>query len=242
MDFPPSPPVLYLEDDDDHEQMQYPELSRSFIPSVTSTEAMHRSQKKRKFANSNTAPNPSAIYWPKRNRVDPFDQRLTAYPREPGSEPETIILDPDEYVIEEPDTHSFRAFDWTTEPRRTTAPIRPKPIFPGTTIVDAPTSTSHLVQYAAERTERLFRASMNTPTDKNHFQQRKMTAAPMGQPPPPPTPLSLPLPTPASLLVRPPAKRGRPLKSSRISHVSHPVLPFLSTWDRFFRRRFVATG
>lgn len=217
MDYPPSPPVLYLEDDNDHEQGQYPGMSRSFIPCVTSTEVVHRVQKKRKLTNPNLMTNPSTVQWPKRNRIDPFDQRLAAYSHEPGSEPEPIILDPDDYVIEEPDTHSFRAFDWTIEPRRISIPVRPKPIFPGTTIVDAPMSLANTVHHATDRAERVFRSPMNNTTGNGRLPQRKLFNGPATQPPA--SPLPLPLPTPTTLLVRPATKRGRPLKASRIARV-----------------------
>ena len=218
MNSPSSPPVLYVEDDDDddNEQNQHFGTNTSF-PTALSSNDMNSSRNKRKLTHGNVRINPSVVNWSKRQRNDHYQQATTQHLIDNDTDLEPILLDPDEYIIEEPDTQSFCSFDWTIQPT-------PPPIIP-TRIPSSPMQTTSRVSTKPtsngnNSTKRSLDnpkvIPVSTPNNKSFQQQSKPAAIPASRPSL--APLSLPLPKPTSSLVRPNVQRGRPLKNSRIPH------------------------
>ena len=108
-------------------------------------------------------------------------------------EPESILLDPDDYVIETSDAQAYRAFDWTLED--------PSPcvVLPATLNVSA-RNTVHTMARPLNQPNAIAR------TNAVHQQQRKRQI------------VSEERPTPSSF-TRPSVRRGRPSKNSRLSHI-----------------------
>jgi len=215
-----SPPVLYLgddDDDDDNEQNQYFETNMSVAKASSSTD-MNSPRKKRKLTNANVRVNQSIVNWSKRQRNDHYQQRLSQNFIEPDLDSEPILLDPNEYIIEEPDTQLYRSFDWTIESR----PPPPLPLIqtklssnPIQTISRVSTVTTSNVNNVVKRpVDKPDLISVTNFNDKFIQQKRK----PITVPPPRHSTalLPLPLPKPTSSIVRPNVLRGRPVKNSRI--------------------------
>ncbi|CAF3617558.1 unnamed protein product, partial [Rotaria sp. Silwood1] len=222
MDSSSSPPVLYLGDDDDdddnnyHRQNSYVETNMSLMKTSSSND-MNISRKKRKVTNTNVRINPSIVNWSKRQRNDHNQQQTSRNFIDSDPDPEPILLDPDEYIIEEPDPPAFCSFDWTIQPPPP-PPLLPTKIssnHPIQTISRSSTkSTSNMnniVQRSIDRVD---------DTNANHQfiqQPRKPITIPVQQPSS--TALaSLPFSKPTTSFFRPNVQRGRPVKNSRISY------------------------
>jgi hypothetical protein len=213
-----SPPVLYLGDDDDDEieQNQYFETNRSLVTASSSND-MNISRKKRKLTNENVRINPSIATWSKRQRNDHYQQQISQNFIDNDPDPEPILLDPDEYIIEEPDPQSFRSFDWTIQP--TLPPIIPTkiPSSPMKTLSRVSTiPTSNVNNITKRSLDNPKAIPVPIPNDKFIQQQKRTT--PIQPPRPSLAHMPLPLPKPASSIVRQNTQRGRPLKNSRIPH------------------------
>ncbi|CAF1104089.1 unnamed protein product [Rotaria sordida] len=236
MNFSSSPPVLYLGDDDDdnnhNKQNSYVETNMSLVKTSSSSSSsndMNMSHKKRKLTNTNVRINPSIVNWSKRQRNDHYQQQTSRNFIDTDPDPEPILLDPDEYIIEEPDPPTFCSFDWTIQPP-------PPPLLPtkissnhpiqtvsrGSTISNS--NMNHIVQRSIDKLDN---------TNSNHQfiqqqqqQQRKPIAIPVQQQPSLAL-VSLPLPKPTTSFFRANVQRGRPVKNSRISYTqsTSPPLP-----------------
>lgn len=261
MNFPSSPSVFLIDDDHEDDHRQYFHGSRNFShqPS-TSYEMISRAEKKRKLTNQHQ-PSPMLIphgQGPKRARNHPFDQGQMerSHSIQSGTEFEPILLDPEEYVIEEPETHSFHAFDWTLDQRRAATamhsvpprkaplvPLLPPPPIQNLNTIDLRT-TANLSRNSIERNEIRRQSSPIEQTlsqqaqAQQQQQQRRILLIPAGLPPTPTIPL--PLPKPTATLSRQPPKRGRPAKIGR-THRSLDVSQnkFLSYQKMPFFRDFI---
>ncbi|CAF1667282.1 unnamed protein product [Rotaria magnacalcarata] len=244
MDSPSSPLVLYLGDDDDdndnnynyHRQNSYVETNMS-LSKVSSSSNMNNRRKKRKLTNTDVRVDPSVANWSKRQRNDHCQQQQSSRNFiDADSDPEPILLDPDEYIIEEPDPPQFCSFDWTIEQqpqpkpqtpiqsrRRPLPPLLPSHSIQATRISTTANSTmNNSVQRSFAKPD-----SVPITNSANHFVQppRKTIATPITKPSQ--TFSSLSLPKPATSFCRPNVQRGRPVKNSRISYTNStsPSLP-----------------
>jgi len=230
-----SPPVLYLgddDDDDDNGQNQYFERNMS-LPKASSSTDMNSPRKKRKLTNANVRVNQSIVNWSKRQRNDHYQQRLSQNFIEPDLDSEPILLDPNEYIIEEPDTQLYSSFDWTIEPQPPRPPRPPPPPPPPLIQTKLSSNPIHTISRVATVTNSNVNNVMKRPVDKpdpilvtnlnDKLIQQKRKSIPVPPPPPPPrpsiAPLPLPLPKPTSSIARPNAQRGRPAKNSRIPNI-----------------------
>jgi hypothetical protein len=216
MDSSSSPPVLYLGDDDDdnnnngNEQNHYFETSMSLSQASSSSTDMNLPRKKRKLSNANVRVNTSIVNWSKRQRNDHYQQRLSQNSINSDVDSELILLDPNEYVIEKPDSHSYRSFDWTIQSEPTLTPTKltsnPIPKVPRVSM----TTPSNVVKRPIEKSNAI---SVTNSNDKFIQQQRKSVTMPSS----PLVPLPLPLPKSTSTFARPNnVQRGRPVKNSRV--------------------------
>lgn len=224
-----SPPVLYLEDDGDDDGNQIYQTSLS--------NDLRLPRKKRKLTNANVQINPSVFNWPKRQRNDDFHRQSSQTTMDSELDPEPILLDPDEYIIEEPDTtHSFCSFDWTIQPRTPPPPLLPPPPIPSLPArmysspiqkpSRIPSTPSMNVSFATKRhPDKLDPMPSNNNSHDRHVQQSRN---PISVPVPSATPphasrssmpvLPLPLPRPTASFAQPNTRRGRPIKNSRVSY------------------------
>jgi hypothetical protein len=208
MDRSSSPPILYLGDDDDDEQNHYFQTHMSL--SQASSSEMHLPQKKRKLSNANVCVNTSIVNWSKRQRNDHYQQRLS---QNSDLDSELILLDPNEYVIEEPDSQSYRSFDWTIQSQPPITPTK----FTSNPIQKVPRVPIATPSNATKRPiEKPHAISVSNLHDKFIPQQKKSVTIPSAPF------LPLPLPKPTSTFVRPNVQRGRPIKNSRVPH-TQPV-------------------
>ncbi|CAF4282687.1 unnamed protein product [Rotaria sp. Silwood2] len=229
MDSSSSPPVLYLGDDDDDDyddnnynrQNSYADTNIS-LTKTSSSNDMNTSRKKRKITNTNVRINPSIVNWSKRQRNDHYQQQTSRNFIDSDPDPEPILLDPDEYIIEEPDPPAFCSFDWSIQP--------PPPPLLSTKI-----SSNHPIQ-TVSRSSTVSTSNKNnivqrsidksdSTNSNNQFiqQQRKPIAIPVQQPSLALS--SLPLPKPTTSFFRPNVQRGRPVKNSRISYTKSTSPP-----------------
>ncbi|CAF1004895.1 unnamed protein product [Adineta ricciae] len=224
-----SPPVLYLEDDggdDDNQIYQTSLLNDLRLP-----------RKKRKLTNANVQINSSDFNLPKRQRNDDFHRQSSQTTMDSELDAEPILLDPDEYIIEEPDTaHSFCSFDWTIQPRTPPPPLLPPPSLPSlparmySSSIQTPSRLSSKpsmnATYATKRhPDKLDRMPNNNNSHDRHVQQSRN---PISMSVPPATPphtsrssvavLPLPLPKPTASFAQPNTRRGRPTKNSRVPY------------------------
>ncbi|CAF3603152.1 unnamed protein product [Adineta steineri] len=225
MDSPSSPPVLYLGDDDDDDN----------ISRASSSNDRRLPRKKRKLTNTNVHINTSVANWSKRQRNDYYQQQSTQHCSDSDSEP--ILIDPDEYIIEEPDTHSFRSFDWTIQNQPPKSPTPPPPVL-STKISSNPirrlsprvpnTPLTNVNHVGKRQIEKSHTTSVQNSNDKNIQQSRK----PISMPAPRPSlavltlPISKPPPPPLSP-IRSSTRRGRPVKNSRIPYAQSTSPPSL---------------
>ncbi|UJR31027.1 hypothetical protein I4U23_018536 [Adineta vaga] len=235
-----SPPVLYLDDDDDDDD---DDDGVDHIYRASSSNDMRLPRKKRKLTNTNVQINPSVVNWSKRQRNDHFHRQPSQNMIDAEFDPEPVLLDPEEYIIEEPDTHSFCSFDWTIQTRPPLPPPPPPPPPPllSTRIRSSPIqTTAHVssvpplnVNYATKRYVDKPDRIPNINSHERIIQQpRKPSIVPASaSTPPTPRPslsvLTLPLPKPTSSIARPNTRRGRPLKNSRVLHTKDTSPPSL---------------
>ena len=196
-----SPPLLYIEEDDETQHNQRHDSLPSCSRPSTSTD-MIMSHQKRKRTNDDIRVDQATV------------KRLRHHPQQPlvarsDAEPESIILDPDDYVIEISDAQAYRAFDWTVED--------PLPYAALPAIVDvSTTNTVNAIARPLNQTDAIPRPNLVTP------QQRKRHA---------PSRTSAPLTKPPSVLTQPSARRGRPSKNWRLAHI-HSVRSIASNTRR----------
>ena len=219
-----SPPILYLEDDDEVGQHQSTETSIPFRRDPPSTD-MNIGRKKRKLSNARVRINPTVVNWPKRHRNSHYQEQSSQNCILPDCDPEPIILDPDEYIIEDPDSHAFRSFDWTIQPQSTTS-LTTK--IPSNSIQAIPrisnTSTSNINNVTQCHINKPDRISATNSNNRSIQHQRELRVASGRQP----SSILLPLPVPrlTSSTARPNVLRGRPVKDSRASYTQSVGLKF----------------
>jgi hypothetical protein len=218
---PSSPPVLYLTDDDDNETEQnisYGSSSKTVIND-------NLPRKKRKLTNTNVRINQSIVNWSKRQRNDNYQQQPTTSKNLINHEPETIGINPDKYIFEEPESHSFHAFDWSTE-KRTPARMYSNPIqTPPRVPILPPPNVMNVVKHHLDQSDIGPLIPMTHQNDR-YMQQlsRKSISFPISSSSPPILPL--PLPTPTSSLIRPTAQRIQPGKNIQIPYTHSVSLNF----------------
>lgn len=214
-----SPPVLYLTDDDNDDD-NLAEQHLIFNNSLKTTINENLPHKKRKLPNNNAQINPSMIPWSKRQRNDHYlQQQQQQISRNLfNSEPETIVIDPDEPIIEESESHSFVAFDWTND-IRPSAPLPAPHLPPRPRIFSNPVQPIPRLAIPSQHTslmpiihqnDRYMQSTRNKP----------VMSFPIASNSSPPLPL--PLPTSTSAFTRPSLPRVQATKTIRIPY-THSV-------------------
>jgi hypothetical protein len=222
---PFSPPVLYLTDDDDDNET---EQNLPYASSFTSVINDNLPRKKRKYTNADVRINPSLVNWSKRQRNDYYRPPQPTH-NSHHHEPETVIISRDKYNLPNQESHSFHAFDWTTEPRTSTR-IYSNPIQPTTRVSIAPPppppNVMNVVKHHLDHSDTVPLIPITHQNDRYlQYPHRKSTNVLISATPPP-APLPLPLPTPTSSLVRPQAQRIQPGKNTRIPYTHAVSLNF----------------
>ncbi|CAF2402549.1 unnamed protein product [Rotaria sp. Silwood2] len=227
---PFSPPILYLTDDDNDDDSRI-DLSMPYGNSFEPAMNENLPHKKRKLPNTNAQIKPSTFSFSKKQRNDNYhhhrqqqqQQQLHIAKNFINHEPETIVIDSDESIHEQQESHSFFAFDWTSErptPTRTypnqiqTASRAPIP--PLNTVMNV---TKHHLD--PSDTVPLFPRILQ---NDRYIQQaqRKTINIPMSSPSS--SPLPLPLPTSTSAFTRPVAQRVQQGKVIRMPY-AHSIQP-----------------
>jgi hypothetical protein len=234
MESPFSPPVLYLTDDDDDDNET--EHNMSYDNSLRTVFTDNLTHQKRKFQNTNVCVNPSILNWSKRQRNDNYyqpqiPQHLVNY------EPDTEVINPNEYIHRETNPHQFHAFDWTTE-AQTPARIYPNPIqTTSRASVVPPPNMMNMAKHHLDQSDAISMIPIPHQNERYIQQpQRKLINIPIS--PASSSPLPLPLPSPTSSLIRPTAQRVQPGKNIRIPY-THPVsrdfylLSFFESYNLF---------
>ena len=215
MGSPSSPPVLYLTDDDNENEV---EQNIMYSGSLSTMNNDHLPRKKRKLTNTNVRVNSSIVNWSKRQRNDNYEipQNIINHERE------MLVIDSDEYNYEEQRSHSFRAFDWTNE-IPTSSRIHPNSFQPASRVSIVPPVS--IVKHHLDQSRPMPLISMTHQNDR-YIQPlpRKSVHIPINSPSP--SLLPLPLPTLTSTLVRPIAQRAVPGKNIRISYTHSVSLNF----------------
>jgi hypothetical protein len=216
---PFSPPVLYLTDDDDDNES---EPNMPYVSSYSSVVNDNLPGRKRRLPNTNVRTNPSAVNWSKRQRNDHYSQQQQQQQPIYNSihhTPERMVFNSDAYDFPDPKSHSFHAFDWTSEPRippRTYS--NPIQTTSRMAIVPAPT-VMNVVKHHLDQSDTV---PINPLSHSNgrYVQHSAKKPANISIPGTPPSPslLPLPLPTPTSSLVRPQAQRIYSEKNVRIPY------------------------
>jgi len=98
-----SPPILIIDDDDDDGDHIYERR-----PISSSFSEMTLPCKKRQLSNTNYSMNSSVVNHSKRQRT--------------FVDSDAILLDPNDYVVETPESNAFRSFDWTIQPSKSMIP------------------------------------------------------------------------------------------------------------------------
>jgi hypothetical protein len=221
MDSPSSPIVLYLGDDNDDNEQNQPFDSNVLLPRVSTSNDMNTSRNKRKLTNTNVCVNPSIANWSKRHRNDHNQQPSSYNFIDPDPDPEPILLDPDEYVIEELDPQSFRAFDWTIEPKpsqlpssllSTKKPSNPIPPISKAAIIPTYNAAKRPVDKPATI------SAIPNMNQKDNFIQHQGKAVNIPAPRPSLALLTMHLPKPTASINRQTSQRGRPVKNSRVPY------------------------
>jgi hypothetical protein len=218
-----SPPVLYLSDDDDDNEIEQHIPHAGSFASVTND---HLPRKKRKFTDTNVRINPSIVNWSKRQRNDHYQQRVSQNFIDSDLDSEPMLLDPNEYIIEEPDSQLYRSFDWTIQSRPSPSISTKISSNPIQTISRGSNATTSNVNNTLKRPiDKPDAISVTNAKEKFIQQQKKAIAMPPARPSL--ALLSLPLPKPTSSLMRSNAQRGRPVKNSRIPTTESVRLSFV---------------
>lgn len=214
-----SPPVLYLSDDSDDEDNNNNNTNDQNIrynSLLTRINNDSLPRKKRKLTDTNVRINPSIVNWSKRQRNDPAYQHYSIH-----HEPEPFSINPNEYNHHNQQSHSFQAFDWSTEPRgdprmysnpiQTSSSSSRLPIIPSSNVMN-------VVKQHLDQSD-----TISLPHQYDRYiqqSQRKSMHIPVSTAVPPP--LSLPLPTPTSSFIRPLAQRIQSGTNNRIAY-THSV-------------------
>ncbi|CAF0797332.1 unnamed protein product [Rotaria sp. Silwood1] len=234
MESPFSPPVLYLTDDDNDGDTQI-DLSMPYGNSFKTTMNENLPHKKRKLPNTNAHINPSMLNWSKRQRNDNYGYHHHHYQQQQqqqqlhmtkhfiNHDPETIVIDPDESINEQQESHSFFAFDWSSESPTSTRTYL-NPIQTASRVSMPPLNTvMNTTKHHLDPSETVPLFPRIHPNDRYLQQaQRKTINIPMSSSSSPPLPL--PLPTATSAFTRPTAQRVQPGKIIRIPY-AHSIPP-----------------
>ncbi len=227
-----SPPVLYLSDDDDDNDV---EQHMPYGHSLSGMMNDNLPRKKRKLTNANVRINPSIVNWSKRQRNDHYHRSHQIPQNLTNHEREVIVLNSNEYNLEEQESHSFHAFDWSSDARTSTRihqhPIQTLPrvsIIPRPLPLPPPSNVVNVVKHHLNYSDSVPLMPMSRQNDRYMQQsQRKLINVPKCTTPPQ-QPLPLPLPTQTSSIIRPTAQRVQPGKNLR-NPFSHSVsLSFIS--------------
>ena len=215
-----SPPILCLTDDEDDNTT---ELTVPYTNSYASVANDSLPRKKRRLPETDTRISSSIINWSKRQRNDHYARESTHY-NSILDKPDTIRFNSDAYHYTEPESHSFHAFDWTSETQ-----LAPKnysnsiPMTPRISLIPPPTTVMNVVKHHLDHSDPLPIISLPHQDDR-YVQQHSHTQS-MNFPPSrsPSIPISLPLPSPTSSLIRPLAQRQHSTKPPRLPSYSHAV-------------------
>ena len=211
-----SPLVLYLgddEDDNNNEQNSYFGINQT-IPRVSSSIGINSGHKKRKMPIQNAHPHSTVDNRFKRQRNDHYQQRPSSSAIDTDLDSELILLDPNEYIIEEPDSQPFRSFDWTIQPQPTSSQLIPTRIDANAAATRSRASAVNENNTARRSMDRVNTILRTNP--KERFVQQQ--PPPKSNTMPPPRPL-LPSSKPTVSCARSTTQRGRPTKNSRIPRV-----------------------
>lgn len=222
MDPSSSPIVLYLGDDDDDETGYNNEQNSYFgtnqmIPKISSSIEINSAHKKRRLPDHHVHVNPTSMDTrSKRQRNDHYQQRLIHPRTDVDLDSELILLDPNDYIIEEPDTQPFRSFDWTIQAQPPSSPLIPTRIPPNPPTAVTRTSiangNNNVVKHPLDKGNSVVR----TNSRERFGQQQQTKTTTMPAPRPSLALLSLSSSKPTSPCVRATTQRGRPTKSSRV--------------------------
>jgi hypothetical protein len=188
-----SPPVLYLTDDDDDDDNE-PEPNMPYVSSYASVVNDNLPRKKRRLSNANVRVNPSVVNWSKRQRNDHYSQQHQQPMYNPiHHPPETIVFNSDAYNFPDPKSHSFHAFDWTSEPQ---APPRTYSNHIQTTsrmaIVPPPPNAMNVVKHHLDQSDAVLTIPLSHSNDRYiQHPPRKSTNIPIPTTPPSPIPLEI---------------------------------------------------
>lgn len=224
-----SPPVLCLTDDDDD---SITELNVPYTSSYASVANNNLPRKKRRLPETDTRISSSIINWSKRQRNDHCSRESNHY-NTVLDKPDTIRYNSDAYPYTDPESHSFHAFDWTTEtpvlPKNYSNPIQ---MAPRISLIPPPSTVMNVVKHHLDHSDPM--PIIPLPHQDDRYAQHSHTQS-MNFPPSrsPSIPISLPLPSPTSSLVRSHTQRHHSTKPPRISTYSHSVSWKLSNLSPF---------
>lgn len=222
MDPSSSPPVLYLGDDDDDEDDRNNEQHSFFgthqlIPRISSSIEINSAHKKRRLPEHDFRISPPPMdHRSKRQRHDHYQQRFLPNTTTTDVEldSELILLDPNDYIIEEPDTQPFRSFDWTIQSEPPPSPVLP-PRIPSNHVTTVsrtlPTNGHNTAKRPMDKGDVIIRMNSN----ERFVQQPPIKSTTMSVPRPSLALLSVSSSKPTSPCMRVTSQRGRPAKSSR---------------------------
>lgn len=213
-----SPPIVCLTDDDDDNPT---ELSMPYTSSYASVANDSLPRKKRRLPETDTGISSTIINWSKRQRNDHYSHEPSPY-NSIFDKPQTRRYNNDLYHYGEPETHSFHAFDWTTDSQTSTKTYsNPIQTAPRIQIVPAPPTVMNIVKHHLDHSDAIPILPLSHQDDRyaqhSHKQSVNFPSSRSES-----IPISLPLPTPTSSIVRPQAQRHPSAKASRTSF-SHTV-------------------
>jgi len=231
-----SPPVLYLTDDDDDNET---EQNISYGSSLSSINNNNLPRKKRKLTNTNVRVNPSVVNWSKRQRNDHYQPQQITH-NSIQYEPEPMVIDISEYNFGNQQSHSFHAFDWTTEQQTSPTPrIYSNPIQTTSRVSIVPRpNVMNVVKHHLDQQDTIPLMPLTHQNDiyVQHAQRKSRNISISATSPPPP-PLPLPLPTPTSSFIRPQTQRIQSGKTIRIPYTHSVSLNFFYL---LFKLKFVS--
>lgn len=220
MDRSSSPIVLYLGDDDDDDDNNNNEQNSYFgihqiIPRVSSSIEINSGHKKRKLPTSNSHPHTTVDNLFKRQRNDHLQHEPSSTTNDVDLDSELILLDPNDYIIEESDSQPFCSFDWTIQPQPISSPLVSTRV--NTNAMTTRSRTSIVNENNTMKRSMDQSNTMPRTNPKERFGQPLLTKS-NAMLPPPPRPI-LPSSKPTVSCARSTTQRGRPAKYSRIASV-----------------------
>lgn len=215
-----SPPIVYLTDDEDDNPVEF---NAPYTSSYASVANDSLPRKKRRLPETDTGISSTIINWSKRQRNDHYSrEREPLHYNSAFEKPDSIRFNYDRYHYPEPETHSFHAFDWTTDSQTSTKTYSNSiQTTPRISIASAPSTVMNVVKHHLDHSDTLPILPLSHQDDRyaqhSHAQSVNFPSSRS-----PSVPISLPLPTPTSSIVRPQAQRPPLAKLTRPSY-SHPV-------------------